>query len=199
MAFLQPSPGRAVRGKARSLARPCSAGGRRGDQIALPANTKVPRFLAASSSHQSSPLEGVWADGAVQPPLGAGRGGAVIRAGAAPGVVPATLHQTLLSGAPRLQGTGGAHRSPAPLPGTSQEYSPAPWAGWYRRSLLQIRLTQAAAEQGRQQEPRTQTPSLQNWGACQQHSSPCHMRGQAAHQLPNPAAPPHTIRGGRGP
>lgn len=42
MAFLRLSPGRAGQGKARSLVLPCSARG--GEEIILPADTKVPHL-----------------------------------------------------------------------------------------------------------------------------------------------------------
>lgn len=200
MAFLQLSPGRAVWGKARSLVLPCSTGG--GEEIVLPANTTMPCLWLPRALTSISPgkCAGRWGSSA---PLGAGgavtgqglllasHGGCHFALNAAPRGGP--------GGVPRLQGTGGARRSPALLPETSQEYSPALQAGWYHRSLLHIRPTQGAAEQGHLQGPRTQSPALQSRGTCQQHGSPCHVQGQAAHQLPNPTASPHPIRGGRAP
>lgn len=191
MAFLQPSPGRAVRGQGQVTGASLQCRVRRGDRLTSKHQGAV--SLAASSPHQHASgkvCRQMGQLGGVSP----GQGLLLVSHGAcysAPNPAP----RGRAGGALWLQGTRGARRSPALLPGTSQEYSPAPQAGWYHCSLLQVRLTRGAAEQGCLQEPRTQSPTLQSRSACQQHSSLCHMWGQAAHQLPNPAAPPHPIRG----
>lgn len=196
MAFLRLSPGRAGQGKARSLVLPCRARG--GEEIVLPANTKVPHLWLPRALSSIPPGRCCRQMGQLSPSLGAGGSCHWGRGYPWPPTVPATRPQTQLPGAGQEEhhgfrgpeGHAGAQRcSGGPHRNTHQ------CRRWDGTAAPCFRLTRRAAEQGHLQEPRTQRPLLQSHGACQQHSSPCHMQGQAACQLPNPAAPPHPIRG----